>query len=134
MAAPSPLVQLSMHADDRGKLISVEALRDVPFAIGRVYYIVGRDGASRGFHAHRTLQQLMICVYGSCRILLDDGRSRSDYRLDQPNVGLFVGAMTWREMHDFAPDSVLLVLASDPYDDGDYIRDYDEFLRAAGTA
>ncbi len=134
MATTSPLVRLSMHADARGKLVSVEALRDVPFAIGRVYYIVEKDGASRGFHAHKTLRQLMICVHGSCRIMLDDGRSRCDYRLDRPDVGLLVGSMTWREMHDFIPESVLLVLASDAYDEGDYIRDYNEFLRAAGTA
>ena len=130
------LRHLKVHEDTRGRLVSVEGLSDVPFEIARVYYILPGDGSPRGFHAHKDLEQLMICVAGSCRIILDDGRSRSDYRLDQPDRGLMVGPMTWREMHDFSEDTVLLVLASKPFDERDYIRDYNDFVRevkAGGT-
>jgi dTDP-4-dehydrorhamnose 3,5-epimerase len=123
---------LTLHEDARGALVSIESSVDVPFDIRRVYYLLGRPGSSRGFHAHKTLRQLMVCVAGSCRVVLDDGRSRSDYVLERPDQALLVEAMMWREMHDFAEGTVLLVLASAHYDEADYIRDYDEFLREAG--
>jgi len=129
-----PLNRLTVHDDQRGKLISVEGLSDVPFAIARVYYILAGDGSPRGFHAHRKLQQLMICVAGSCRVVLDDGAQRSEFQLARPDEGLFVGEMTWREMHDFAPGTVLLVLASERFDETDYIRDYYGFQRELGVA
>jgi dTDP-4-dehydrorhamnose 3,5-epimerase-like enzyme len=132
MLIADPLVRLSMHEDARGFLVAIEAARDLPFPIERVYYILANPGTSRGFHAHKTLQQLMIAVRGSCRILLDSGQDRSSYLLDRPDVGLSVGAMIWREMHDFSDDCVLLVLASSAYDEADYIRDYDAFLRELG--
>ena len=128
MARP-PLIPLRTHEDARGKLVSIEGLRDLPFEIARVYYILGSEGAPRGFHAHKSLQQLMVSVHGSCRVVLDDGCHRSEYRLDRPDEGLFVGSMTWREMHDFSDGSVLLVLASAPFDEQDYVRDYEQFLR-----
>jgi dTDP-4-dehydrorhamnose 3,5-epimerase-like enzyme len=128
MAAAEPF-ELTVHRDERGSLVSIEGQRDVPFAIARVYYIVASDGSARGFHAHRRLEQLMICVHGGCRITLDDGQARSEHVLDRPDTGLFIGRMTWREMHDFSGDCVLLVIASAAYDEGDYIRDYDEFRR-----
>ena len=129
MTAPSPPRRLNAHDDLRGTLVSIEGSSDLPFAIARVYYIVAGDGSPRGFHAHRTLQQMMICVHGSCRVILDNGRERSEHILDRPDEGLPVGPMTWREMHDFSPGTVLLVLASAPFDDADYIRDYDVFVR-----
>src|SRR5688572_2291832 len=98
----SPLRRLSVHEDSRGRLVSVEGPRDLPFEIARVYYILPCEGTARGFHAHRDLEQLMICVAGSCRILLDDGHSRSEFTLNRPDEGLLVGRMTWREMHDFS--------------------------------
>ena len=116
--------------DDRGSLVALEGEKSVPFAIQRVYYLFGTKlGVSRGFHAHQKLQQVAVCVTGRCRMVLDDGRQRDEVWLDSPNQGLFIGNMVWREMHDFSPDCVLLVLASEHYDETDYIRNYDEFLR-----
>ena len=125
----SPLRRLWVHKDRRGRLISIEGSTDLPFDIARVYYILPGIGSARGFHAHRSLEQLMICVAGSCRIVLDDGASRSEHLLNRPDEGLLVGPMTWREMHDFSSDAILLVLASGRFDEDDYIRDYDEFLK-----
>lgn len=116
--------------DERGSLVALEAEKTVPFVIKRVYYIFGTQiEASRGFHAHRNLQQVAICVTGKCRMVLDDGEQRQEAWLDSPTKGLIVGDLVWREMHNFSHDCVLLVLASEHYDENDYIRDYDEFLR-----
>jgi len=117
------------HGDDRGQLIAVEAMRDIPFEIRRIYYIYDTlEGVRRGFHAHRKLQQILICVHGSCRIHLDDGKETREVLLDNPTVGLYITKDMWREMYDFSPDAVLLVLASELYDEADYIRNYEEFL------
>ncbi|WP_276807933.1 sugar 3,4-ketoisomerase [Castellaniella defragrans] len=117
--------------DERGSLVALEGQKTVPFAIRRVYYLFGtKEGVSRGFHAHRNLLQVAVCVTGSCRMVLDDGRSREEAVLDSPTRGLFIPNMVWREMHDFTPDCVLLVLASEHYDEADYIRHYDLFLEA----
>ncbi|WP_201559831.1 sugar 3,4-ketoisomerase [Psychrobacter sp. NC44] len=116
--------------DERGSLVALEAEKTVPFKIKRVYYIFGTQiEASRGFHAHHNLQQVAICVTGKCRMVLDDGAQRQEAWLDSPTKGLIVGDLVWREMHNFSHDCVLLVLASEHYDENDYIRDYDEFLR-----
>jgi dTDP-4-dehydrorhamnose 3,5-epimerase-like enzyme len=116
--------------DDRGSLVALEAHKTVPFNIKRIYYIFGtQPGVSRGFHAHRALQQVAVCVTGKCRMLLDDGRQREEVWLDSPTKGLLIGDLVWREMHDFSPDCVLLVLASEFYNEADYIRSYDEFKR-----
>ena len=117
--------------DERGSLVALEANKTVPFAIERVYYIFGtQQGVARGFHAHKNLQQVAICVTGSCRMVLDDGRIREEVWLDSPLKGLLIGDLVWREMHDFSEDCVFLVLASEHYDDDDYIRDYNDFLRS----
>lgn len=117
--------------DERGSLVSLEAEKSVPFVIKRVYYIFGtKTGVSRGFHAHKKLQQVAICITGSCRIILDDGQQRSEAILNSPNKGLVIGDLIWREMHDFSKDCVLLVLASEHYDESDYIRDYNDFMEA----
>lgn len=117
------------HGDKRGQLIALEERKDIPFEIMRVYYMYDTvEGISRGFHAHRELEQILVCVHGSCTILLDDGTEREKVRLERPYEGLYVGSGIWREMHDFSPDAVLLVIASLPYDEKDYIRDYEEFL------
>lgn len=128
MTELSPIRRLQMHEDARGRLVAVEGSNDLPFAIARVYYILPGDGSARGFHAHKALRQLMICVAGSCRIVLDDGTARTEHQLERPDEGLLVGRMTWREMHDFSADAILLVLASEPFDEADYIRDYEAFL------
>jgi dTDP-4-dehydrorhamnose 3,5-epimerase-like enzyme len=115
--------------DDRGSLVALEAQKTVPFDINRIYYIFGtKFGVSRGFHAHRALQQVAVCVTGKCRMVLDDGLKREDIWLDSPIKGLLIGNLVWREMHDFSPDCVLLVLADRHYDESDYIRDYKDFL------
>jgi dTDP-4-dehydrorhamnose 3,5-epimerase-like enzyme len=116
--------------DSRGSLIALETFDNIPFDIKRVYYIFDTlSGVSRGFHAHQNLKQVLICVKGSCRILLDDGNSKDNIILDNPQTGLLIENLVWREMHDFSEDCVLLVLASEHYDEADYIRDYDNFLR-----
>lgn len=119
------------HGDARGQLIALEEGSDIPFPIKRVYYIFDtKEGVRRGFHAHKDLEQMLVCVKGSCRILLDDGISKATIDLDSPTKGLYIRDNLWREMFDFSADAVLLVLASKPYDESDYIRDYDAFLQS----
>ncbi len=131
MTALARLQPLQVRGDERGSLVALES-HDIGFPVRRVYYIYGTEaGVSRGGHAHRDLEQLAICVAGSCVFLLDDGARREEVRLDRPNVGLRISSMIWREMHDFSPDCVLLVLASHPYDEADYIRDRAAFLSLA---
>jgi len=104
-----------------------------PFAVKRIYIV--RDVPTdvvRGKHAYAELEELVIAVAGSCSMVLDDGSTRVEYRLDQPTKGLIVGKMIWREMFDYSPDCVLLVLASERFDPGDYIRDYGAFLTRLG--
>jgi dTDP-4-dehydrorhamnose 3,5-epimerase-like enzyme len=117
-----------LNSDARGPLVAIEALQDIPFEIKRVYYIFGtREDVRRGLHAHKKLQQVLICVHGSCTILLDNGAEREEIILNNPTQGLFVDRMIWREMYNFSSDAVLLVLASEHYNEEDYIRDYKEF-------
>jgi dTDP-4-dehydrorhamnose 3,5-epimerase-like enzyme len=118
--------------DSRGSLVALESNKHVPFDIKRVYYIFGtQKEVSRGFHAHRHLTQVAVCVTGKCRMVLDDGKQRSEIWLDSSTKGILIKDMVWREMHDFSEDCVLLVLASEHYDENDYIRDFDEFLEIA---
>ena len=126
------LLQFKDLGDQRGSLIAIEAGRNVPFEIKRIYYIYGtKPEAARGFHAHKALEQVAVCVSGSCRMSLDDGQNRVDVWLNSPSKGLLISGLVWREMHDFTADCVLLVLANEYYDEADYIREYDEFLRLA---
>ena len=123
------MYQFPPHGDARGQLIAIEEQKDLPFDIKRVYYIYDTlPGVRRGFHAHRCLEQILLCVHGSCKILLDNGREKADVVLDKPWEGLYIANDMWREMYDFSPDAVLLVLASEYYDEADYIRNYDDFL------
>ncbi len=122
---------LKSLGDGRGELVALESNISVPFEIKRVYYMTGmRFDQPRGFHAHCQLQQMAVCLAGRCTFVLDDGVRREQAVLDSPTKGLLIGNMVWREMHDFSPDCVLLVLASELYDEADYIRDYDQFLEA----
>jgi len=117
------------HGDDRGQLVALEALEDIPFEIKRVYYIYDTlPYVVRGKHAHRCLEQILICVHGSCKVALEDGQTRQEICLDDPTLGLYISNDTWREMYDFSEGAVLLVLASEHYDEADYIRDYTKFL------
>ena len=91
-----------------------------------------KDGVRRGFHAHKCLEQILICIHGSCKVLLDNGKEKKVVSLEKPYEGLYVPNNMWREMYDFSSDAVLLVLASEVYDEADYIRDYQEFLTLLG--
>ncbi len=118
------------HGDDRGQLVALEEQKEIPFNVKRVYYMYDTvNNAIRGKHAHRNLEQILICVHGSCKILLDDGSSKEIVVLDKPCEGLYLPNNIWREMFDFSSDAVLMVLASELYDERDYIRDYDEFIK-----
>lgn len=122
------LIDFTPLCDDRGSLVAVEANKTVPFDIKRVYFIFGtKQSVARGFHAHKALKQVAVCMTGSCRMWLDNGREKEEVLLDSPTKGLVIEDLVWREMHDFTPDCVLLVLASEYYDETDYIRDYEEF-------
>ena len=123
-------ISLKPLGDERGSLVALEGNKNVPFDIKRVYYIFGtKEGVSRGFHAHQNLKQVAVCVTGSCRFVLDNGKQREEVALDKSTTGLLIDDLTWREMYDFSPDCVLMVLASEYYDELDYIRDYDKFIR-----
>lgn len=125
-------VMFSPKGDERGKLIAIESLSEqVPFEVKRVYYIFDTTpGTIRGNHAHKKLKQVLICVSGACTIVCEkpDG-SKTEYRLDWPNRGLLIEGLVWHQMKDFSKDAVLIVLASEHYDEGDYIRDYVKYRR-----
>ena len=123
------LVSLRPKGDDRGKLIAIEEnTESLPFSVKRVYYIYDTTpNVVRGKHAHRNLKQLLICTSGNCTIMCDDGVQRVEYTLNWPDKGLLIDGLIWREMKDFSKGSVLMVLASDRYDESDYIRDYGVF-------
>jgi dTDP-4-dehydrorhamnose 3,5-epimerase-like enzyme len=119
------------HGDDRGNLVVIEENRTIPFDIKRVYYMFDtKEGVRRGFHAHKTLQQILVCVKGSCKIMLDNGKEKEVVELNRPYEGLYISQNVWREMFDFSEDAVLMVMASEYYNEEDYIRDYDAFLRS----
>lgn len=122
------------HGDDRGQLVSLEEFKDIPFRIKRVYYMYDTIAdVVRGKHAHKTLEQILICIHGSCKIMLDNGHEKKVVPLEKPYEGLYVSNVMWREMFDFSPDAVLMVLASELYDESDYIRNYDDFLEYLKT-
>lgn len=132
---PCRLVQLENHVDQRGQLSVVESGWTIGFSIERVYYLHhNRPGAVRGGHAHRRLEQLMIPAHGSFTVTLDDGVNRVDHHLADSSIGLYVGPMVWRELHDFSPEDVCLVLASRHYEHSDYMHDYDAFVRMSRGA
>ncbi|WP_111640058.1 sugar 3,4-ketoisomerase [Marinomonas shanghaiensis] len=123
------LIDFSPLGDERGSLVALEGLKSVPFEIKRVYYIFAtQQGVSRGFHAHKRLKQVAVCVTGRCRLVLDDGNQREAVWLDSPTKGILIEEMVWREMYDFSEDCVLLLLASEYYDEADYIRDYADYI------
>ncbi|WP_367362451.1 FdtA/QdtA family cupin domain-containing protein [Mesotoga sp.] len=113
-----------------GTLVFFEAEKDIPFDFKRVYYTYGvKEGIIRGHHAHKALEQLLICVYGAIEVMCDNGEKNEYTVLDDPAKGLYVGPGIWHTIKWLRNDSVLLVLASEYYDESDYIRDYDEFIR-----
>lgn len=117
------------HGDERGQLVALEEFKDIPFAIKRVYYMYETaEGVVRGYHAHKSLEQILVCIHGSCRIKLDNGAETKVILLEKPYEGLYISNDMWREIYDFSKDAVLLVFASELYDEADYIRNYEEFL------
>ena len=124
------IIDFKINEDDRGSLIAIEEGYNAPFEIKRVYYIFDTKlGVERGFHAHKNLKQIAIAVKGSCTFVLDDGNKKEEVTLTNPNQGLYIEGLIWREMKNFSKDCVLMVIASEHYDENDYIRDYNEFLK-----
>lgn len=124
------LLEFPIHGDKNGKLVALEKGADFPFEIKRVYYIWGTaKDVVRGHHAHKNLEQVIICTSGSCDFILDDGTHRQTYHLSSPTQGLYIKNNVWREFTNFSPDCVVMVLASEHYNEEDYIRDYREFLK-----
>lgn len=124
------IIRFPVHGDHNGSLIALEKGADFPFEIKRVYYIWGTAyNVIRGHHAHKDLEQVVVCTSGSCDFILDDGVVRKTYHLDSPCMGLHLKKNIWREFTHFSHDCVVMVLASEHYNESDYIRDYDEFLK-----
>ncbi len=116
--------------DERGKLVVAEGELDIPFAIKRVFYIYGSDDSVvRGQHANRESEFVLINVAGSSKVMITDGENREIVELNRPMDGVYIPRMIWKEMYDFSPDSVLLVLASTHYDGSEYIRDYEAYKK-----
>jgi dTDP-4-dehydrorhamnose 3,5-epimerase-like enzyme len=124
------IVEIPQLGDARGELSVAELGGALPFPVRRVYWIHGtKPGMSRGFHAHKRLRQLCVCVIGSVRLSLFDGCREESITLDSSDKGVLIGPSLWREMHDFSPDCVLMVFADAEYDEADYIRDRNQFIR-----
>ncbi len=128
------LVDLPKISDPRGNLTFVEGNRHVPFDIKRVYYLYDvPGGASRAGHGHKQLQQILIAMSGSFDVLVDDGFHRKRFHLNRSYYGLYMPPMIWREIDNFSSGAVCMVLASEFYDEADYYRNYDDFLKAVGA-
>lgn len=125
------ILTLEKILDARGALTFIEGNRHVPFPIERVYYLYDvSTSASRGGHAHKELQQLIIAVSGSFTVILDDGTQKKSFTLNRPYEGLYVCPMIWREIFDFSSGALCLVLASAHYDESDYYRNYNTFIES----
>lgn len=124
------LIDMQVFGDKRGKLVSLESNRNIPFELKRVYYIFDTlPEQERGQHAHKELEQIVIAVDGSCQFVLDDGKNRETVWLNRPDKGLYIGKNMWREMKHFSYGCKLMILANKYYDENEYIRDYDKFLK-----
>jgi len=129
------IIDLPKIADPRGNLTFIEGSRHVPFEIQRVYYLYDTPGgAERGGHAHKSLHQLIVAMSGSFDVVLDDGKRKQRFHLNRSYYGLYVCPMIWRELDNFSSGSVCMVLASNFYDEADYYRDYQEFLKVVNPA
>lgn len=123
------MIEFPQKGDDRGHLVIVEGNQDIPFEIKRVFYIYGSDkDVIRGKHANYNTEFVLINVAGTSKVKVDDGTEQKIFSLDRPHTGIFLPRMVWKDMYDFSEDSVLLVLASEHYDETEYIRSYSEYL------
>jgi len=121
--------EFKVLGDHRGQLVALEANRQIPFDVKRVFYIYGtQEGIPRGNHSHYKTKQFLVAVNGSCKVTLDNGKTKETFNLNKPNLGLFQDAFIWGTMHNFSSDCVLMVLADEYYNASDYINDYDIFL------
>lgn len=134
MESVSRILKFAKHGDERGALVVVEGNKDIPFEIKRIFYIYGSDDSVvRGQHANRKSEFLLVCVAGSCKVKTDDGRGNQEiFTLDNPNEGLYIPKLVWKDMYEFSSDCVLLCLSSENYDSNEYIRDFDAFLSEMG--
>ena len=125
------MLEFPQHGDERGHLVVVEGMKDIPFEIKRVFYIYGSDAnVVRGCHANRRSEFVLINVAGQSKVRVRDGAgNEAVFSINRPHTWLYLPKMVWKDMYDFSPDSVLLVLSSEPYDADEYIRDYDAFVR-----
>ncbi|MDY4618531.1 MAG: FdtA/QdtA family cupin domain-containing protein [Bacilli bacterium] len=124
------IIDFKEHTDGRGSLIALEYPKQIPIEIKRIYYIYNvKKDTPRGFHSHKNLNQILIAISGCVKVKISDSYEDEIITLDSNNKGLLIGPMIWREMFDFSKDAVLLVLADHEYDESDYIRDYDEFIK-----
>ncbi|MEG0740931.1 MAG: FdtA/QdtA family cupin domain-containing protein [Clostridia bacterium] len=125
------MLEFPQHGDARGHLVVVEGCKDIPFDIKRVFYIYGSDtDVVRGKHANRRTAFVLINVAGRSKVRVLDGRgNEAIFSLNRPHTGIYLPAMVWKDMFDFSEDSILLALASEPYDNAEYIRDYDAFTK-----
>ncbi len=127
------ILEFSEYGDERGSLVIAEGNMDVPFEIKRVFYMYGSDpDVIRGQHANKESEFVLINVSGSSKVKIDNGRENVIVELNKPRMGLYLSTMIWKDMYDFSPDSVLLVLASTHYDGSEYIRDYNDYLEIIG--
>ena len=124
------ILEFKEYGDERGNLVVAEGSADVPFDIKRVFYIYGSSpDIIRGRHANRKSEFVLINVAGTSKVRIDDGFTTKIFSLDKPRMGLYIPPMLWKDMYDFSADSVLFCLASEHYDAGEYIRNYDEFTK-----
>jgi hypothetical protein len=122
------LLELPKVTDQRGSLGFAEAGKDIPFGIRRIYYLYDvPTAAQRGGHAHKALHQVLIALHGAVDVTLDDGKDTRTFRLNRPDLGLYVCPMIWRDLSHFSAGAICLVLASEVYDEADYYRDYGVF-------
>lgn len=129
-----PILEFADLGDERGKLVVIEGSQNVPFDIKRVFYIYGSDDTVvRGQHANRESEFVLINVAGESKVRMTDGREEFIVELNRPMTGIYIPRMIWKDMYDFSPDSVLLVLASTHYDGEEYIRDFQEYLKEMKT-
>lgn len=130
------MLEFPQNGDERGKLVVIEGMQDIPFDIKRVFYIYGSDDkVVRGQHANRRTEFVLINVSGTSKVRVRDGRGNEAlFCLNRPHTGIYLPRMVWKDMYDFSPDSVLLVLASEHYDSEEYIRDYGQYVKELENA